>query len=183
MKTLVRYTLIFMMVLPLTAKVNGTLTVKKSDSQVTIFGTSSLHDWEEDVKDFTVQGTWKDNLISNLELKMKTASIESGKSIMDDKTHEALKADKYPWITFSASELTIEGTDVSGDGQLTIAGKSQPIKVKSVVKEKGTDYLIVTGSEKINMKNYGIEPPTAMFGSLLTGELVTISYEFKLIIK
>ncbi|MEP4532718.1 MAG: YceI family protein [Cyclobacteriaceae bacterium] len=182
MKTLVKYTLIFMMVLPLTAKVNGTLTVKKSDSQVTIFGTSSLHDWEEDVKDFTVQGTWKDNLISNLELKMKTASIESGKSIMDDKTHEALKADKYPWITFSASELTIEGTDVSGDGQLTIAGKSQPIKVKSIVKEKGADYLIVTGSEKINMRNYGIEPPTAMFGSLLTGELVTISYEFKLIL-
>ena len=38
-----------------------------------------------------------------------------------------------------------------------------------------------TGSIKIVMSDYGIEPPVAMFGTLKTGDEVTIDFELKFV--
>jgi polyisoprenoid-binding protein YceI len=153
-----------------------------NQSEVKITGTSSLHDWVEFAQEFTVSGVKEDQKITNLEIKIKTTSIESGhSSIMDGKTHEALKAQKFPVIMLRANELVIsENKSIQGNGTLHIAGKEKAVPITTVIKDNGQDTLEVTGSIDIVMSEYGIDPPTAMFGTLTTGDKVTVHYAFNL---
>ncbi|XOV92969.1 MAG: YceI family protein [Bacteroidota bacterium] len=145
-------------------------------SKVEILGTSSLHDWESIVESYSIKGDIEANQITDLVATFNVESIKSGKSIMDDKAQDALKADKYPNIIFKASSLKIADGKVSGPGTLTIAGKSNPIQFAATSKISNGDMLI-SGSTKLKMTDYGVEPPTAMFGTLTTGDEVTVSYE------
>lgn len=148
-------------------------------SKVTINGTSSLHDWEENVTKFDVKATLHDAYIKDLVATFDSKSIESGKSIMDDKTYDALQADKYPQIILKASALKITGSTVSGKGTLTIAGKEKTIDFSAKILESTASYLTVSGATDVVMSEYGIDPPTAMFGTMVTGDKVTINYKIK----
>jgi hypothetical protein len=49
---------------------------------------------------------------------------------------------------------------------------------QAAVAERGSDgRLRFTGSYPIDMPEYGITPPTAMFGSLRTGRRVVVHFE------
>ncbi len=182
MKTLINVSILLIMLLPLTSFGQQKLTVSAKESEVKITGTSSLHDWEEFAQEFSVSGVKENSKITNLEVKITTASIESGhSSIMDDKTHEALKAKKYPVIVLKAEELEIVGNqNIKGTGKLILAGQEKSVPISSTAKLIGEDTLSVTGSIDIVMSEYGIDPPTAMFGTLTTGDKVTVHYAFNL---
>lgn len=165
------------------AQSNHTITVTNADSEVKILGTSSLHDWEENVKDYSVQGSFDGSNIKDLRVEFKTASIESGKSIMDEKTHEALQAKKYPTIYFETSSLTLNKNTFNGEGQLFIAGQKRTIPINGTTKKLSDELIEVEGSVNLTMSDFGIDPPTAMFGTLTTGDEVTIAYKFKLMLK
>ncbi|MCV9386539.1 YceI family protein [Reichenbachiella ulvae] len=160
--------------------VQSTIKLDKANSTITIAGTSTVHDWESEVSIFNIEGTKSDNNITGLKVSIQVKSINSGKSLMDDKTYEALKEDKYPNIVFEAQQLSITGNKVSGSGQLTMAGKTKTVALNGKIISDANGILKVEGSNKINMKDYGIKPPTAMFGSIETGEEVTVKYNIKL---
>ncbi|MEQ8583225.1 MAG: YceI family protein [Marinoscillum sp.] len=151
-----------------------------TQSSMTILGTSSLHDWESEVGDFVVSGTMAENLISNLKVEVNVESIKSGKSIMDDKTYDALKSEKFPTIYFAAESLTLSGGKATGLGVLTLAGESRTITLEAETAPKGANAVQVDGKVSIKMSDYGIDPPTAMFGTLITGDQVTIQYQLLL---
>ncbi|MEQ8554787.1 MAG: YceI family protein [Cyclobacteriaceae bacterium] len=156
---------------------NKTIEVDAEKSKVGIQGTSSLHDWESTVESFSINGNIGSDQISDLVASFKVESIKSGKSIMDSKTQDALKADKHPNIVFKAAALKIENGIVKGSGTLTIAGNSKPFQFNANTKELTTGGLLIAGSTKLKMSDFGIDPPTAMFGTLTTGDEVTVNYE------
>ena len=154
-------------------------------SKITIKGTSSIHEWESEVKDFqgsglfTIEGSQITNA-ENILIKVVVKSIESGKSIMDGKTMDALKESKYPVIQFSSTETSIKDNLLICKGKMEMAGASKMVTTN-------VSYKIVqgvpefTGSIKIVMSEYGIEPPVAMFGTLKTGDEVNIDFELKFV--
>lgn len=142
-------------------------------------GTSSLHDWESSVNDFTVEANLSGNQIKDIQFSAIVKSIKSGKSGMDSNTYKALKEDKYPEIKFYSDQLTIKGEKLTGTGRLTIAGKSQNIPVNLDIKQNST--ITVNGNVNIKMSDYGITPPTAVFGTIKTGDEITIQFNFTLI--
>lgn len=151
-------------------------TTPSSLNTIQVLGTSTVHDWESNVGDFTVAGTVNDDQITGLKVTVAAKSIKSGKSIMDDKTYEALKADQYANIQFSAKSLKVANGKINGEGTLTLVGVTKPVTISatSVAQDKG---FKISGTTELNMSDFGIEPPTAMFGSLKTGDAVTIKYE------
>lgn len=157
------------------------ITLKTDQSTMQVLGTSSIHDWESDVERYSIKGVLSDdNQIMNLNVEVKTKSIKSGKSIMDDKTYDALMADDYPVITFSASQLTINGQKITGQGQLSMAGRTKSIPVEATVLERSAGSIKLKGEVKLKMTDFGIDPPTAMFGTMVTGDEVTIRYDLLL---
>ncbi len=156
-------------------------------NDIRIKGTSNLHDWEmvvEKVKG-NLDADIKNNkiiTINSLTLTVDANSITSGKSIMDNKTYKALKSDLYPIIQFTLLEISeIKSSDkgqlIKARGILSVAGikKNIPVTVTGSMSDDGS--LSFTGGKTLKMSDFKIEPPTAIFGTLKTGDIVNIEFD------
>jgi len=150
----------------------------KGEGKVAVQGTSTLHDWESVMESFTISFTVADKTINSVNFKGSVKSIKSGKKSMDKNTYEAMKADAHPNITFTGSGFNIENSKIKGTGKLTIAGKSKSIPVSMNLESWNSGNYNILGEIKFKMTDFGIEPPTAMFGTISTGDDVTIVFNF-----
>ncbi len=150
------------------------------ESNLIIKGTSSVHDWESTVSEFSVSGVMSDTEINNLDVQVIVKSISSGKSIMDDKTYDALKANKFSKVFFKSTKLDVSGDKISGMGTLELAGAKKEVPISAKVVNQTAASFTIRGEVELDMTEFGIEPPTAMFGTLETGEVVTIEYQLLL---
>ena len=156
---------------------------KLDNLEITLEGTSSLHDWECDVNDVTVKSEFtsdEDRLvgIDLLEVLIRSQSIKSDKKAMDKKMHEALKADRFPSISFKMIELLEfdENKLVVLSGDLTIAGVTKEIRLSAQAKFTKNGLVTFSGKNTILMTDYGIVPPVALFGTLKTGDEIKLNY-------
>ena len=152
-----------------------------------VSGTSTLHDWEIVAEDVAGSGSFEitDGVltnISNLNVKVKVTEIKSGKSGMDNNTFKALKSDEHPYITFSLSgaPVTKSGSNytVNATGKLSIAGTSKSVTIQTNCVLSGNS-ITCEGSYKMKMTDFNVEPPTAMFGTIKTGDDITIDFKVK----
>ncbi len=152
-------------------------------SEMTLSGTSSLHDWESEVDteqmDVALHIEDVDPLLlGHLRLKIPVESIKSGKSIMDKKTYEALKYNKFPTISYEVEVFDYNnGEVITSNGKLKVAGEERLVPVTVFyAKENNSQIMMFRGSVSFNMTDFNIEPPTAMLGTLKTGDEITITY-------
>lgn len=158
--------------------------------KITIHGTSNIHDWDESVKKVAGNGiiNWnKDGSfdLDALNLRMDVHSIKSDHSVMDHKTFDALKADANPEIIFilSMPVKSVGGNSntVSAQGNLTIAGITKHVIMRVSVSAPSKEKLVFEGSQPIKMSDYNVDPPTALFGMLKTGDNITLNFKMDFI--
>lgn len=163
-----------------------TYNLNNSASTLKVEGTSNVHDWELDAKE--QQGKLVAEIadgqlvkLTQLEFTVKAESLKSGKSGMDKNTYKALNTDKHKQITYKLNKVnnldcvSAGSCKVTTSGTLTIAGNSKPIDITFDAKVTG-DKITFTGSKAIKMSEYKVDPPTAMFGTITTGDQVTIKF-------
>lgn len=147
-------------------------------SAMTIDGSSSLHDWT--VTANTMQGTLTEDgqNINTIEFTVAVADILSDRAkAMDNKMHEALKKEEHPKVTFTVDEATAAiGEEQELNGTLIIAGVEQEVGIPATIIQDAQT-LRVKGEREIALKDYGIKPPTAMFGSIVVGDEVTVKFD------
>ena len=104
---------------------------------------------------------------------------------MDSRTYDALKADKFKTIDFKL----ISATPVSNQnnksqfkvvGQLTISGSTRQLTMIANSQRNADGSVTVTGQQKLKMSEFGIKPPSFMFGALKVGDNLSIDYTVKL---
>jgi polyisoprenoid-binding protein YceI len=157
--------------------------LENGSSSCVVFGTSTLHDWEveaEELKgsaDFAIE----DGVLSinSLDFRVVVEKLASGHSGMDGNTYKALKSETNPEIVYQfvriiSTEETTNGTLIKTGGKLTIAGKTRSIYL-DVIARMGTK-VSFSGETTFNMTDYDIEPPTAVMGTIKTGNEVTIRF-------
>lgn len=160
------------------------LKVNEQNTELSIDGTSTVHDWTIVAEQF--DGAAKVSLENNalkeihqLSFTIPTKSLKSGKSSMDDNTYEALKADKHPSIKYqfrSMDNLKVNGntTSMSTKGVLTIGGVSKVVNMN--VTADASNGLAFQGDITFKMSVFEIDPPTAVFGTIKTGDEITIKF-------
>lgn len=89
--------------------------------------------------------------------------------MMDNKAYGALKADKNPNISFSASSLSVGKSNLTG--KLTIAGVTKTITLPVTVTQNANTYTI-SGTQSLKMSDFGMETPGFM--GVRTGDAVTV---------
>ena len=152
------------------------------ESRMSVKGTSTLHDWESVVKmeEVKIELHIEDAdplLLGHLRLKIPVKSIKSGNNIMDKKTYKALKADQYPTINYEVAVFDHkEGQVAATDGRLKVAGVEKIIPVAANYSRKNNGILTFTGTVSFNMTDFKVDPPTAMMGTLKTGDEISIPY-------
>ncbi|MFZ2286275.1 MAG: YceI family protein [Bacteroidales bacterium] len=157
-----------------------------SESKVWARGTSSLHDWEVAFEkydvEFAVRNTDNGKMsISNVKAVFAGASVTSDNTIMTGKARDALMIREHPEIIFSsegAENVIINDGKISGNlkGILSLRGISKSIDI-SFSGSINSDTILISGSEELNMSDYGIKPPTALLGTIKTGEKVTVELQ------
>lgn len=148
--------------------------LKPIKTEILVEGTSNIHDWEMTSEKAvgTVQSS--NGTISEISIEIPVKSLESGKGGMDKNAYKALNEDDYPTIKFSSTEVSSSKIK----GHLIINGKSKTVSIPVSTKKSGQN-IEISGKYKINMTHYGVEPPTALMGTIKTGEEVTINFNFQ----
>ena len=163
--------------LAVTAQVQYKLDSKTSSIQVQ--GTSTIHDWEMNAETasstITLQEDGSLEKLSSGNFTVDVASIKSDKSIMNKKAWEALKEKKFPQIKAKLLHVSQNGNSGHVQMELTIAGKTQ--KITDDFKFTITNGTIkIEGILDLKMTDFGVEPPTAMMGTIKTGDEIKVAY-------
>ncbi|HET8735012.1 MAG TPA: YceI family protein [Pricia sp.] len=168
---------LFLVNLAATGLAQETYTLAET-SALTIDGSSTVHDWT--VTANQMQGTLQasPNSLNSVDFSVRVADIKSDRAAaMDKKMHEALKMGEHPKVLFVAKEVDVPlGGRQDLKGTLTIAGVEKEVSIPVNITE-ADGKLKITGNQKILLKEYGIEPPTAMFGSIVVGDEVTVTFD------
>lgn len=161
-------------------------------STMVIKGTSSIHDWEATVEQMNVNmqlapGQLEQETMSSpvesFSITVPVESIESGKGGMNRKIYGALKEDDHPQIMFELQSTELNGADATSEsftlqatGTLTVAGNSKEVTFPVNTTRVDANSFRFEGSYSLNMKDYDVDPPSAMFGAIKSGEEVEIVF-------
>lgn len=150
------------------------------NSSILVKGTSTIHDWEMNVKaptsSFTLQEDQSLERLTSGSFTVGVASIESDKNIMNKKAWEALKEKKFPQIKAKLLQVSQNGNSGTVQMELTIAGKTQKI-ADDFKLTNGSGKILVEGILDLKMTDFGVEPPTAMMGTIKTGNEIKVEYK------
>jgi len=165
------------------------LILSGKDSKMIIRGTSSLHPWQCTVEQVSgqmkgelVNGSLKaiNSLVFNAPVSFIRSVKENGEYYdknMDKNIYKALDATKHSNITFTLSRLiSTKPSGVEVSGILRIAGSSKEINLTAKATSVANG-IIFEGKVPVKMTDYNVEPPTALFGTIKTGNEVTIEYK------
>lgn len=168
-------------------------TLDEANSSIIIAGTSTIHDWEADVEEMSTDISLAPEMITqdsmanpvkSFSLTVPVKSIESGKGGMNRKIYGALKEKDHPNIMFNLSSATLADTadqtpesfTLNVTGNLNIAGELREVTFPVKGTKVGENSYRFEGTYGLNMKDYNVDPPSAVFGTIKSGEEVDINF-------
>lgn len=190
MRILTIYACLFLIHLAILSNVAAQGNWKAVKQEMQVKGTSTLHDWHMDVKDAQVNTIIRISNekveISQVKVRIEGKKILSENSMMDDKAHKALKVARFPVIEFvqlGEAALQIRESRFSGTlkGELSLAGVRKPIEILLSGQVKSGNTIVIYGSKALDMKDYKLDPPTAMLGTIKTGKDVIVEFTTELL--
>ena len=118
-------------------------------------------------------------IVQTASLVVPVAQLDCGNKTMNEHMRKALKAESNPQISWKLTSYDVQGSAVTVDGKLTIAGKENAIQLKGTgTAENGV--IRFKGSKQFKMTEYGVKPPTLMLGTMKVGDAVTVSFDLTL---
>jgi hypothetical protein len=164
--------------------------VSKQGSKISVKGTSTVHDWDMNLADFRsgfilITDGKQVNGINNVSFSCKVTDLKSESSMMNRKTYDALNSKQFSEISFNGAStegFSMQGEKISGNvkGKLSIAGVARDVTFPFTGTYRNNQ-ISVTGSVPVSLKDFNIDPPTAMLGSLKTGDKITVSFSLNYI--
>ncbi|MEX2280895.1 MAG: YceI family protein [Gemmatimonadota bacterium] len=115
------------------------------------------------------------HLVGVASVTVSTAELECGNGTMNEHMRKALKQAEHPTIAFKLESYVVEPT-ATLTGTLQIAGQERPIQFPATLTDDGST-IRVQGSKAINMKEWGVKPPSLMMGTMKVKEMVTINFD------
>ena len=183
---LLAYVLVLALVLVAPVYAQTTEYTIAPESNLYVDGTSnSTPEWR--VYATQIDGTLsmdEEGSVASVQLVVPSKMMKSRKSpIMDRGMYGALKANEHPEIVFELASVSDfaasdDGTfTLNATGNLTIAATTQEIliPVEGFSQEDGSVHF--TGTHTMLMTDYGLKPPSMMFGQFRTGDELVITFE------
>ena len=112
-------------------------------------------------------------------------SLKCGDGKLENNMYGTLKADENPTITYLLSSYELSGSAwptgfaATTTGELTIAGKANPVTMTIKAEKGGDGSASATGTYTLKMTDFGIKPPRFMFGTLRVGNQIEVSFSLK----
>lgn len=160
--------------------------------EITITGASTLHGWKAvagEISEYPSSLSLDVSTASEIEnfgFSVSVESLDGGRgSAMNDKIFKAFNSKENPQIVFKQTEALslpeiTDGSKVSLSisGSLEMAGQSADISIPIDV-EMVDGNLKFSGAYPLKMTDFGITPPSAMFGQIVTEDDIEVQYVFE----
>lgn len=161
--------------------------LNSQSSKLIVEGTSTLHDWEIESKTMsgnaaiTIDPSSKELDITTLTFSIGGETLKSGKGGMDKNTYAALNTKEFPNITYRLTKVVSTIKDgqnfkLNTEGDLSIAGSTKPVLLEVTAQIMPNGSLTISGTKAMTMTTFGIEPPTALMGTIKTGDEIAINF-------
>ena len=163
-------------------------------SELTISGTSNVHDFECKTNKFSAYidvdpGYTKDltkvvRPIVSVNVVIAVKSLSCGNKKMDENMYSTLRADQNQIIRYTLSGYDILNGSATGfaaqtTGTLTILGKQKLVAMKIDASRLNDGKATARGEETLLMSEFGIKPPSFMFGTMKVGDEIKVRFELK----
>jgi len=163
-------------------------------SELSIAGTSNVHDFLCKTNKFNAYidvdpGYTKDltkvarPIVSvNVVIAVKSLSCDNKK--MDQNMYNTLKADQNQIIKYTLSGYDILSGTATGfaaktTGTLTILGKEKVVAIQIDAARLNEGKATAQGEENLLMSDFGIKPPSFMFGTMKVGDAIKVKFNLK----
>ena len=121
--------------------------------------------------------------VKTVQVTVPAERIDCSNGKMNDHMRNALKVADYPTITFNLTTYDVaknaDGIAGTINGTLDLGGVKKPIALQATGTSEG-GVLHVTGAYDLKMTDYGLKPPSLMFGRIKVGETVKVGFDLLL---
>jgi polyisoprenoid-binding protein YceI len=121
--------------------------------------------------------------VKTVRVSVPAEQLDCGNCTMNEHMRKAIKLSENKSIEFRLTEYTVahnaDGISGTIDGSLLLGGVTKPITLQATGKSEG-GMLHITGSYDLDMTEYGLKPPTLMFGRIKVGKTVKVNYDLLL---
>ena len=164
-------------------------------SELSINGTSNVHDFHcktnkinayIDVDPaYTKDLTKVARPIVSVKVNIAVKSLSCGNRKMDENMYNTLKADQNQLIKYTLSGYDILNGSATAfaaktNGTLTILGKDKIVAMRIDAARLNEGKATAQGEETLLMTDFGIKPPSFMFGTMKVGNEVKVKFDLKL---
>lgn len=177
--------------------INRTKTYRISDkSTMTIAGTTNMNHFSCSCADplpsqvYTIEQVDDENctaVFSETALNIRVESLDCGNKAMNKDMHKTMNAAKYPYIKIKLLQLSKDDCDLSNKvksainysalTRITLNGKSNSYWLKAIVQPIGPNQFRIQSNKILYMTDFGIAPPTAVFGMVKVRDEIRISLD------
>ena len=165
-----------------------------TESRIWVGGTSSVRGWECKATTFTANVESVPNAaatvlagekaVGAVDLSLPVDKLECGNGQMNGHMRKALRMEEHAQIAFRLASYELNRSNdsllVTMTGSLTLGGTEKPIELVGLATATPEGALRVTGTYGLKMTEYGLKPPTLMFGRIKVHDLVKVGFDLLL---
>ncbi|CAN5331419.1 hypothetical protein BH23BAC3_BH23BAC3_36160 [soil metagenome] len=170
---------------------NSDIQLTLDEHEMKIDGSANVRDWDADVN--TVDATFvlspfdlsdlsslTPEHFKTMELSIPVRDIESDSGRLTRNLQGYLKRDEHPVITFKLNEIdsvTVNGdtAEITANGVINAAGVDHETTMH-VTAAVNDGKVTFSGSQDLLMTDFGIDPPTAVLGTIRARDEISIIY-------
>jgi len=159
------------------------------DSKLWIEGGSNLHGWSckassidamIDVDEACLK-SMSPTLLKKVQVTVPVRNLKCGHGGMDGNLYKALRADDVPDISYILGTFDVvpgasDSFTVKSVGTLKIAGTEKTVNMDITASKLPDGSIRAEGELPLLITDFGVKPPTAMFGTLRTDNKVTVKF-------
>lgn len=191
MKMLVKQilTLTVLGFLPLVSFAQNGRVQLSNESKLSINGTSNVSDFrcqsEHELQQDSLQFNYhfdEDTInVDGVSLSLEIDQFDCGKRGINRDFRSTLKYKEYPFINITLNELVLEeATDIvptQANVTISIAGNARDYTVPLTAFSSSEDRIIVGGTKTLYMSDFGLTPPSPLFGLVQVSDQLDITFD------
>ena len=164
----------------------------RPDSRLWLEGSSNVRDWRCEATSLDASVDIDDGIhavgstaarVRGVQVRVPTHALTCGRSQMDHIMYKALHVDDAPECRQIVGRFDVVSTAAGArptlvmQGTLRIAGRERVVRMPVELEEQPDGSVRAKGALPILMTDYGISPPTALFGVVRTEDRIVVKFD------
>lgn len=152
-----------------------------SSGTIEVLGSSNVRSWS--CTSTQLAGTMEAELdgqrltsVDGVRVSIPVQALNCGNGQLTSKVRELLANGNNNLIRFTLTNAELAQNQVRTTGTLNIAGVSRSTRINATAAAADNGRIRLTGEVALKMSDFGIDPPTAMLGTLRSDDDVTVRF-------